>query len=186
MSRCVRKIFSVLLRKEKEWMSSIFRWKFVSLNESVEVSIFKKERKRKKSECRMSSIFCWKFVSFKWKSSWISFKLLLLFMRCSKTFEEACTRLLGICPRKDHGNPACWVTATECVEVSFLQSELTFSTLSFHGSRVSRLWIEVSSVLRLVSDSLYIFIGFSSRVTLKKYCLNLLWLNFGRRRSSSR
>ena len=146
----------------------------------------KKERKRKKSECRMSSIFCWNFVSFKWKSSWISFKLLLFFMRCSKTFEEACTRLLGICPRKDHGNPACWVTATECVEVSFLQSELTFSTLSFHGSRVSRLWIEVSSVLRLVSDSLYIFIGFSSRVTLKKYCLNLLWLNFGRRRSSSR
>ena len=135
--------------------------------------------KRKKSECRMSSIFrwefiffkwksSWKFVCFKWKASWISFKLLLLFMRCSKTFEEACTRLLGICPRKDHGNPACWVTATECVEVSFLQSELTFSTLSFHGSRVSRLWIEVSSVLRLVSDSLCIFIGSSSRVTLKK------------------
>ena len=48
MSRCVRKIFSVLLRKEKEWMSSIFRWKFVSLNESVEVSIFKRKKKKKR------------------------------------------------------------------------------------------------------------------------------------------
>ena len=141
----------------------------------------------KLGHCKASMKLFWIIVKIcEWKSSWISFKLLLLFMRCSKTCEEACTRLLGICPRKDHGNPACWVTATECVEVSFLQSELTFSTLSFHGSRVSRLWIEVSSVLRLVSDSLYIFIGSSSRVTLKKYCLNLLWLNFGRRRSSSR